>query len=173
MHRDPNRQPPHNLFGTPAGLLAHAPQNASAPKPWFTYGAPLPSARAVPCTHFSVAFSHDYISTYDWVGRSWHRSTPDGPFVAASGKQIAPTNLVVLWVRDQSAEATIGSGDALVLTNGTLARGTWERTDVSEPFRLIDGSGGTLRLARGTTWLHLAVVNSATVDDSCPSGAQP
>ncbi|MDQ1522006.1 MAG: hypothetical protein QOI55_3079, partial [Actinomycetota bacterium] len=173
MHRDPNRQPPHNLHGTPALLIRLAPPDATAPKPLFTYGGASRSAGAVACPHVSITFSGAFISTYDWAaGTGWLRSTPDGKFLAPSGKQIAPTNLVVLWVKDQSPEATVGRGDALVLRGGTLARGTWDRTTVSDPFRLADSTGATLRLSPGTTWVHLALVNNATVS-ACPAPTAP
>lgn len=168
MHRDPSREAPHNLYGTPKLLLAHAGPQAAAPAPWFKYGAPSASAGAVACTHVSIVFSREFASTYDWAaGKGWLRSTPAGPFLMASGQQIAPTNVIVLSVTDQTAEATTGSGDALVFTGGKLIRGTWERSDVAEPFRLLDQSGAPVRLGRGTTWLHLAVDNSTTIE-TCP-----
>lgn len=169
MHRVHSRAPPHNLFGTPAMLVDRAGRHARQPRPLFTYGVAKRTAAASACGHIAVAFSREYVSVYDWKpGAGWLRTSGGMPFRVASGAQIAPTNIVVLWLRDQSAEATVGHGDALVLRDGTLARGTWQRGSVSQPLRLLDRSGAGLRLAPGTTWVHLAIQDNSAVE-TCPA----
>ena len=130
MHRVRDRAPPHNLFGTPTKLRKFAAPNAHAPRPLFEY-SDVPRA-GQPCTSVIVAFSADYQSRYDWTptDHSWHRSMAGQPFLS-SGVQVAPTNLIVLWVADQSAEATLGFGKALVFRDGTVEDGIWSRNEVT------------------------------------------
>ncbi len=167
MHRVSDRERPHNLYGTPSKLLALAGDHDDPPKSLFVYGRAAASAKASPCAHVAVRFSGDFVSIYDWAsGAGWQRSMPAGPSTVASGKQVTPTNLVVLWVNDQSREATVGTGDAIVLRDGTIARGTWERRDERDAFHLTDASGAALRLSPGSTWVHLALQGNTTVDTS-------
>jgi hypothetical protein len=117
--------------------------------------------------------SDDFTSVYDWAaGEGWKRSTPsDGPFVAegegGATEQVTVTNVVVVWVADQSAEATTGEGEALVLRDGSLVTGRWQRADVSSPWTFVDAAGEPLPLAPGITWVHLAVTGNTEVAP-CP-----
>jgi hypothetical protein len=164
MHRIPQREPPHNLYGTPSKLLALAGDHDEPPTPLFVYGRARASAKAQPCTSFGVLFSGSFQSNYTWKQGAWYRSENDDPFVTASGKQVTATNLVVLQLKDQSRDAAVGTGDAIVLRDGTLARGTWERRDEHDAFHLTDASGATLTLAPGNTWVHLAVPGTLVGD---------
>jgi hypothetical protein len=163
MHRSASRRPPHNLYGTPTALVALAGDHKAPPKPLFVYGRVAASAR--PCAHVSIRFSGDFVSIYDWAtGVGWKRSSPTGAFTVASGTQVTATNLVVVWVKDQTRESTVGTGDALVLRDGKLVQGKWERRDENDAFHLSDGTGATTALAPGNTWVHLAVQGNTTVD---------
>jgi hypothetical protein len=168
MHRIHDRVPPHNLFGTPAKLQEFAAPDAHAPRPLFEYND-IPRA-GQPCTSVIVAFSADYQSRYDWspTDHSWHRSMAGQPFLS-SGVQVAPTNLIVLWVADQSPEATLGLGRALVFRDGTVEDGIWARTKVADAFHLTDVAGTPIPLAVGTTWIHLAIVDNTAVWTCVPT----
>jgi hypothetical protein len=157
MHRNPQREAPHNLYGTPTRLLALAGDHKAPPQPLFEYGRAASTADSRPCTRFGVQFSGSFQSNYEWKNSAWYRSNGTQPFVMTSGKQITATNLVVLSLANQSREAAVGTGDAIVLRNGTLANGKWERRDEDDAFHLTDTSGATLTLAPGNTWVHLAV----------------
>jgi DUF3048 family protein len=169
MHRIAQREPPHNLYGTSSKLLALAGDHDAPPKPLFVYGRARASANASPCTTFGVKFSGSFQS--NWVRKNpvWSRSENDEPFVTTSGKQVTATNLVVLQLKDQSRDAAVGTGDAIVLRDGTLARGTWERRDERDAFHLTDASGATLPLAPGNTWVHLAVPGTVVNDGCAPA----
>jgi DUF3048 family protein len=165
MHRSSQRRAPHNLYGAPEKLLALAGPHDAPPQPVFEYGRASAAANAHSCQRVSIKFSSGFVSIYDWVvGAGWRRSMPRGPFTVASGKQVTPTNLVVLWLKDQSREATVGSGDAMVFRDGTFARGSWQRRDEHDAFHLTGTSDAALTLAPGSTWVHLAVQGDTTVD---------
>jgi hypothetical protein len=83
--------------------------------------------------------------------------------VDASGRQIAPVNVVIMEVRytksaadPRSPEAeTVGSGRLVVLTDGRRVDGTWERFDQFGPIRLAGSDGAEIVLAPGQTFIEL------------------
>jgi hypothetical protein len=56
----------------------------------------------------------------------------------------------------RSPEAqTVGSGVAVVYTNGVRIDGRWERPKVEEPAKLVDAAGAPILLTPGRTWIEL------------------
>ena len=78
--------------------------------------------------------------------------------------EVAPVNVAVVWMPHgaSAAEAespqalSYGTGDALVLTAGTVHNAVWERTEDRAGFRFSDAAGNPLSLSPGSTWLLLA-----------------
>ncbi len=94
------------------------------------------------------------------------RSSAGRPFVARSGTQIAPKNVVILPVTYQGglgeigAEAElVGQGTAIVLRGGTETDGTWVRPDKTKPMQLRDAAGAPIKLVPGSTWVELPDVS--------------
>jgi hypothetical protein len=85
--------------------------------------------------------------------------------VVASGAQLAPKNVVVMFVsyvggdptyHSIGAEAVLtGHGKALVYTGGKEIAGTWSRPDKSKPAQLLDAAGKVIELTPGQTWVEL------------------
>ena len=50
---------------------------------------------------------------------------------------------------------TVGSGRAIVVHNGGLAEGTWERDDALDPFTLTKADGETLFVPAGKLWISV------------------
>jgi hypothetical protein len=48
---------------------------------------------------------------------------------------------------------TVGSGDALVFSNGAVARGSWSRSSVAKMFQLTTPSGDSLQVPAGKLWV--------------------
>ena len=94
-----------------------------------------------------------------WRREAWWRD-----HVHADGTPVAPVNLVVLdtpyrqsLVDERSPEAlSVGAGRAWVFTEGRARRGTWTRADRTDRWNLRDGSGATITLSPGQTWVVLA-----------------
>jgi hypothetical protein len=116
----------------------------------------------------SIAFSGPFTSTYMWDQSAWARSIPEGEFATDDGSQVFVTNVVVLRVGDQSASATVGSGEAMVFRSGTMATGTWNRESETDAWNLRDSQDKPLRLARGRTWVHLALPDTPVT--TCSAG---
>ena len=78
--------------------------------------------------------------------------------------EVAPVNVAVVWMpygvsaaETESPQAlSYGTGDALVLTAGTVHNAVWERTEDRAGFRFSDAAGNPLSLSPGSTWLLLA-----------------
>jgi hypothetical protein len=173
MRRDSTRpEAPNNLFASPERLLELAPDDATAPSPLFEYDEAAPAA-AAECAQVTLEPSgqSEFDSIYDWVdGEGWRRSTNAGPFTVDGGAGVTPENVVVVWVRDQSPEATTGEGEALVLRDGTATPGRWQRADTASGWQFVDNEGSGVLLAPGITWVHLLVEGTGAVTSECPVG---
>jgi hypothetical protein len=165
--RDPNFEAPHNLFAIPSALWASA-KDKNPPAPLFTYGTAKGGtpANVVDMPSFSKAH-------YQWDAAKhvWLRSELLGgnkstlqPHVAESGKQIAPTNLIVQKIGDvENPDGALGDGEAWVFTNGKVVHGTWERASREDRTVFLDASGTEVPLRPGTTWVHLITEGAPTV----------
>jgi hypothetical protein len=163
MFRDRSRSAPHNLFARPDRLWAIGGQPAPPPA-LFDYATPKkPPSGATPVTGATIAYRGDYAVNYTWdaTSGSWLRSTGGRPFTARDGRQLATQNVVVLKVEytggvgNDGAEANlVGQGSAVVLRNGTATDATWERSDRTEPIRIV-ANGKPVKLVPGRTWVEL------------------
>ena len=87
----------------------------------------------------------------------------------ADGTQVAPTNVVVMYVpygvsaadsRSPQAE-TVGEGEAAVFTDGAFVPARWVRPSASEPAKLLDTAGNPIALVPGPTWVALPRTGTA------------
>lgn len=179
MFRDPARRPPHNLYAKPPALFAMG-GDPTPPPPYFAYSS-KPVTAGSPATAVSIAFANrEFAPTYTWDATSgtWKRSTSAGPFVAKSGAQIAPKNVVVMpvvyggtGVGNIGAEAQlVGSGPVQVFTNGRVIQGTWTRPDKAQPMKLVGTNGKPILLTPGPTWVELPDT-TYTIDVTVPPPA--
>jgi hypothetical protein len=170
MFRDRTRRAPHNLYGHGGLLLTHGGGQPVPIRPLFSY---LPAGQkfsGAPVTSFTVGFDWPYTPTYyfDAATHTWLRSIGLTPFVAASGAQIAPTNVIVqfvpccLPVPEGGIYLTVGSGAAWVFSDGKVVRGTWSRTDRSQVTSFLDANKKPIRLNPGRTWVEF-VPNGVSV----------
>jgi hypothetical protein len=168
MFRDSSRRPPHNLYAKPPVLFIKGGQPVPPPA-LFDYAADA-GATGGTASAVHIAFSNqEFAPTYTWDAASgtWKRSTRAGAFMAKSGTQIAPKNVVVLPVvyggtglGNIGAEAQlVGNGTVQVFTNGHVVTGTWTRPDKATPMKLVDAAGKPITLSPGTTWVELPDVS--------------
>src|SRR5262249_18887784 len=100
MFRDRSQQAPHNLYGHANDLPALGAGQPAPSPPLFSSLAPGQAFAGDPVSAFTVNFDPPYAPTYtfDPASRTWLRSIGTAPFMAASGQQIAPTNVIVQFV---------------------------------------------------------------------------
>jgi hypothetical protein len=172
--RSPDRSAPHNLYGDTDKLWARG-GTPVPPRPLFAY---LPKGRtfageAIDQFHLGFSPGYDPTYTYDAPTHAWKRSYGPTPFVAASGTQVAPANVVVQFVvypRGSEGEL-VGEGDAWVFSDGKLVRGRWSKPDVAAVTQFLDPSGLPIGLTPGRTWVELVPAGAAV--DLVPAPPPP
>lgn len=190
-YRDGSRVAPHNLYTRVNGLLAeHAPADAGPPPPLFAYrkpGEPY-GGGFEPGAGVRIDFGSGVKAEYVWDAErgGWDRfqvdgrhSRPNSATVDANGVQVAPQNVVIMFLeygvspadaRSPMAIST-GGGEAIVLTDGKLVRGRWSRENPLLGWTLVDNSGNPIHLTPGRTWVGLPEVGSnVTVLDPAEAG---
>lgn len=162
-----SRRPPHNLYLRPWEVWNRS-EGASVPPvlaPFRPRGAGSPVGEPVQGVHLGFSGAAAAGVTWSWLpehGR-WIRHQRGRLHVDAAGYAIGPRNVVVM-VTDyvaspadpRSPEAvSTGSGTALVLTDGKVVEGRWERPSVDAPLRFLDGAGQEVALSAGRTWIEM------------------
>lgn len=174
--RDRSRPAPHNLYfhyenlggGDPGSLPGGIPD--TPPAALFEYGSsnppPLDDAAGVTVA-YTTLYGGEVSHVWDHVLGGWAR-IQDGTLHTAETDfgvaEIAPANVVVLWMpygrsaadRRSPQALSYGSGQALVLTAGSVHEAVWERTEDRVGYRFTDAAGNPLTLSTGSTWLLLA-----------------
>jgi hypothetical protein len=165
FRRSTDRRPPHNLYGNAAGFwgLAQQPYD-EAPDPLFTYGDQ--AAGAQPTRTVNIDFSPVAKVRWQWDGSAWRRSQDGRPFTVTGPGRIGPANLVVQFVDVQDTSFTDpaghpvpvsqleGSGEAWVLRDGAVVRGTWSK-DSQDSRTRYRANGNDIDLTPGRTWVEL------------------
>ncbi len=148
--------------------------------PFAKPGTPLPaSARGV--AGVTVNFGEGVVATYVWDARhgGWARYQIDqlhdrahSATLDSNGQQVAPPNVVVLFLHygvsiadPKSPQAfTVGSGTGIVFTKGREIPITWSRPTNTRPFAFHTAGGQPFGLPPGRTWVALPQVGSAVTD---------
>ncbi len=164
--RDFSRPAPHNLFVNTPELLALAPDGLPRPQPWFVYRRrdEDTSSNAQPAIGpVEIAFTGSPVVTHTWDDRvrGWLRTQDGRPHLTSDGDQLAPENVVIM-VTDYSVSAadvtspevrSTGTGELVVLTNGQIIVGSWDRPEPSDKPVLTDVDGSEIALSEGRTWV--------------------
>jgi hypothetical protein len=174
--RDHTRSAPHNLYVDVGGLLDGG--SPIPPPSLFRYRAPLePYAGPPDAAGYVVDFGGGVRAEYVWDAErgGWDRfqvdqshSRADSATLDSNGVQVAPQNVVILFVPYGQSPAdsrspmaiTTGEGDAVVLTAGKAVPGRWKRPNGLLGWELVDGFGQPIELSPGRTWVALPEVGS-------------
>lgn len=175
FRRQSGRPAPHNLFTSTLGLRAKAGETPPPPSPLFTYRTDEASVATGerPAAGVALSFGGAEISRFSWdaASKTWLRSQAGTPHMDASGKQLAPVNVVVLEIRYTSGSGsqssphgvTTGEGRALVFTNGSVVEGRWTRPGPNSPLLLLAADGAPILLTPGQTFLELPGPGGAVI----------
>lgn len=163
MFRDLSRPPPHNLIANPT-LLMKEGGKVHSPPALFTYVAKTSAPHGAPVGSFSVNFAAGYATSYRWDSKtsSWDRSIFDKPDVTATGKQVSPTNVIVMFVNytggvgvEGSYAQMVGHGPVDIFSDGRLQKGSWFRAKIRLKTAYRSTSGKVIALRPGQTWVEL------------------
>lgn len=177
LWRVTTRFAPHNVYTDGAHLEALAARvgaTSPAPTPAWQFGqvAPL-NERPVGGT-LSLSYPANAISyAYDRTTNTYLRSTDGQPQIdAANNRRVAPTNVVVMSMafgplndgnpKKGRLEADfIGSGQAIVATNGRTVTGTWRKASLTGPTQFFAADGSPIVLTPGQTFVQVVPVGTA------------
>ena len=155
------------FFVSTESAYSLTPAGQGAPAPIFTFaaaGTPLPTTAEDVGTVKLVMDSTKADWTWDPSVKGWARVEDGTKHLDADGVQVAPANVVILFVDYRQSPAdpkspeavTVGAGDAWVLMGGKLVRGTWTRDRSTSAFTLKDVNGLPIALTPGRTWVELS-----------------
>lgn len=177
--RQSGRVAPHNLFTNVSALRdSYSPADGVGPGPLFVYRDPTVSApvgESVPGAF--IDYGQGSVVEYVWdAGKGcWRRYQVDArhpraesAFVDAAGQQVCPANVVVQLVQYGQSQVdarspqayTVGDGDAVVLTDGKLIGGRWQRPAREAALTLTTPDGQPIGLTRGRTWVAVPKAGS-------------
>ncbi len=164
--RDSSRRAPHNYYVNAPDLFAFAPDDAEPPLPWFEYrkeGDELPASAVEITGAVTIDYRGTPTVTHTWDAErgGWLRTQDGRPHTSVLGDQLAPANVVIMIAKysvspadPASAELeSVGTGPAMVLTDGHLIEGTWSRESATSQPTLIDDAGDPILLTPGQTWV--------------------
>jgi len=165
--RDNRYSSPDNLFVDPTSLGACG--KGGTPSPIFAHGAES-STTAQPAGFVSLQARSPYRFDWDATSGTWLRSQDGWAHTTRTGARLAPDNVIVMFVRyvpsaiDASSVDAIstGTGEAWLLRDGTITRGSWSRANATTNYRIADGDGKLARLKPGQTWVVLAPAGTAS-----------
>lgn len=170
FRRDPGRQAPHNLYAGLEPLRAAARQRRPDVRPRgvpYRFGevppeagldAPLVTLDYAP--HYAVAYR------YDRARGIYFREQDGRPHVDADGQPVAPTSVLVAFVRWWQVEEhggpsgrldLTGGGRLAVIARGRLQEGTWSRT-ATGPLSFSLAGGAPVVVPRGPVWIEFLPV---------------
>lgn len=169
------RRAPHNLFLRPWEVW-NRPGAAAAPPVFASFrprgvGSPV----GEPVQGVALGFRGPAAAGVTWAWSAeharWLRHQGGRLHVDGAGYAVGPRNVVVVEtdyvdspVDTRSPEGvTVGSGQALVLTDGRLVVARWQRDTETSPLALVDGSGVPVTLSAGRTWVELVPPGTATI----------
>jgi hypothetical protein len=134
---------------------------------------------AAPSGGVVINFGLGVVVEYRWDGHGWARFQSGRPFVDEGGAQVAPENVVVLFLeyppdtidaRSPRAQS-VGAGEGLVFEAGAVVPVRWKRDTNRDTWNLTHrDTGQPVALGAGRAWMALAPVGQARADILPPPG---
>lgn len=168
---------PHNVFSDGDRLRALAAELGAADgpvEPAWQFGPPDGGEGRPIGTTLVVRYPYETVTyRYDAATNSYRRFIDEAtePQVdAADGQVVAPTNVVILRMRfgalnDGHPEKhrldaeDIGTGEAIISTNGRIVVGTWAKDSVTGATRLFGPDGEPVTLTAGQTFVQVIALS--------------
>ncbi len=179
FYRAKDRFAPHNLYTSDQRLASLLTRLGFATAPNFT---PWPRKKDAPLatpTHPNITINFStsaYVAQYhyDAIKDAYARVLAGTPHVDRNtGQQIVVKNVVVEYVpttygtqpngKPETDYHLIGSGQALIFTDGGLTTATWNKTSAHAQTTLTDASGKPVALNVGNTWFDVVPTGASVV----------
>ena len=171
MFRITTRSAPHNLYTATAELRAEADRRgyANSPPPNLFQWGLFRYSEAPAANRIDVSWSDPISTIWDWDGERYLRSAGSVPHLWRDREgrtgRITADNLIVVFGRYYEVLAptgtgrvpamrTIGSGRAVLFTEGRVIDGIWSRPD-NETWFTFSTASGELVVPPGLSWIHV------------------
>jgi hypothetical protein len=169
----PDRRRPFKTYASTRKLREVGGGQAKPPPRLFELlgpGEAFAPSGATPATRAHLAFAPRVMGSFDYDVSTglWRRSTNGTPHaVEGAPDPLAFTNVVIQLTeyrttpfRDASGTqvdeaVVVGSGEAIILSQGKQLRGKWSKTSDGSVITYTDGAGAPVRLVPGRTWVAL------------------
>ncbi|MCY3851541.1 MAG: DUF3048 domain-containing protein [Acidimicrobiaceae bacterium] len=165
-YRVSSRRVPHNLFANTGNLWSAGSgySGTGLPSPMFVFRDPNEpvNSTAIPASSVDIDYGYTEVS-YTWNGSGWDRTQDGRPMFDNRGVRTSPATVIVQFTRygqsaadSRSPEAiTVGSGRALVFTDGHAVEATWSRQRATDVTTYSDAQGRRISILPGRTWVEL------------------
>jgi len=178
------RYAPYDTYVSTAAGWQLQPTDTAPPASIFTYSPATPAGTPVTSLHIPYSQSSNVTWTWNPGSGNWRLSYSGVPATIADGGQIAVPNVVVQtvqvtygpWVENSEGALEVqcqltGSGPLEVFRNGLEVTGTWRRSSLEAPTRLVASNGSTIALQPGETWVELvpSTIAVTTTPSASPS----
>ena len=177
MFRTTDHAAPHNLYTDTKHLKAM--EAAVGAKdgpvtPVWSFDAPLAADARPQGTTITIHYPYETIRyRYDAATNTWLRyidGSKTAQVDAADGRPVTPTNVVILRMRfgplndghpnKHRLEAqNVGSGEAVIATNGRVVHGRWKKASIDAPTLLYGPDGSPISLTAGQTFVQVIALS--------------
>ncbi|MDQ6798895.1 MAG: DUF3048 domain-containing protein [Actinomycetota bacterium] len=161
----------HTAYTSTAALYAHAAAGSKPPPPFSPFlkaDQPFGPAGAVPATSIALTVGSQPVGfDFDAAARTWKRTMDGRPDLLQNGSQIASSNVIIEFVPEVAVGATDaigsqvyeaklqGTGEAWVLSDGKIVKGTWSKSSLTALTTFADAAGAPIALTPGRTFVEL------------------
>ena len=161
--RNTSRSAPHNLYSSDSALRGST-SAGGVPPSLFTIrrpGTPNPNGGEA-ANGVNVNYQSTSVS-YSWNGSGWDRSQDGAATVNDAGTRTSPETVIVRFTPYGTSRAdvnspeaiTVGSGEAWILTEGQLIRGSWSKPEPDSVTAYSDAAGNPIELLPGRVWIEI------------------
>lgn len=174
--RDEDHYAPHNVYTTTSRLHEAAAAEDMETEVlldiWsFKSDSPAKAGDPAAAIALDIPYGADCDTRYDYdsATNTYLRSVAGEPFTdAVTGNQLAPKNIVVMYVNYYSSDdgeeyglggtdimELVGEGKAVVLRDGVAVEGRWLKPSESGRTVFLDAGGSPIRFNRGQIWIEI------------------
>jgi Protein of unknown function (DUF3048) N-terminal domain/Protein of unknown function (DUF3048) C-terminal domain len=177
LWRATDRSAPHNVMtdGEHLRALTTAVGASDDPiTPAWAFGPGLSGEQRPVGTTLTIHYPYETITyRYDDVSNTYQRfidKSKEPQVDAADGDVVAPSNVVILRMRFGALNDghpnkhrldadDVGTGEAIISTNGRIIHGSWSKASVSAPTLLFDAEGAPISLTAGQTFVQVVALS--------------
>lgn len=172
------RPRPYNLFlDVPAAIDLYGTELPAAEQPWPFAEEPVEGGESI--TRVDLVYPGNS-GTFAWVADTdgrFQRYQDGAEHFMVSGEQISADTVIIASVNPSGVVNrpfdVVGEGELLVLRDGELIEGTWQKASRGTHYEWLDADGEPIPVKPGRTWIEL-VPQTGSIDPTLgPNEMEP